>query len=170
MTFRWGQFMAEKRSIIIVDDEDEVRNILKEVFEMSGYNVFAAPNGLKLIAMLRAEKIDVVLLDINMPWISGYEICRSIKKDERLKKIKSNVIIKRFRKLRSLFSDSQVKFALVSVDLDKGHGMVEGWYKQYHPVFPLLHDSSFKICKNIHLISPSPSFSVCTSTLLNCLT
>ena len=47
-----------------------------------------AENGLRLIAMLRSEAIDVVLLDINMPWLSGYQICKSIKNDHNLKHIK----------------------------------------------------------------------------------
>lgn len=79
---------GNKPSVIIVDDEDEVRNLLKEAFELNGYKVFMAANGLKLIAMLRVEEIDVVLLDINMPWLSGTDICKSIKKDPNLRHIK----------------------------------------------------------------------------------
>ncbi len=77
-----------KPSIIIVDDDDDIRDILEDTFSRLGYQVSVVENGLKLIALLRTEKIDAVLLDINMPWLSGLQICKSIKKDQRLKHIK----------------------------------------------------------------------------------
>jgi CheY-like chemotaxis protein len=80
--------IAKKANIIVVDDDDDIRDILQETFTKLGYQVMVAENGLKLIAILRSEPIDAVLLDINMPWLSGLQICRSIKKDKRLSHIK----------------------------------------------------------------------------------
>ena len=79
---------AAKKSIVIVDDEDDIRQLLKEAFTKNGFQVYLAENGLRLIAMLKSEQIDAILLDINMPWLSGYQICKSIKNDKNLKKIK----------------------------------------------------------------------------------
>lgn len=77
-----------KRTVVIVDDENSILDLLKKAFEQAGFNVLLAENGLKLVAMLRTEHIDAVLLDINMPWISGEQICKSIKHDDELKSIK----------------------------------------------------------------------------------
>ncbi|HMA99524.1 MAG TPA: response regulator [Spirochaetota bacterium] len=74
----------KRKTVVIVDDEDDVRQLLNEAFKKEGYNVYLAENGLKLIAILRAEKVDAVLLDINLPWLSGYQICKSIKNDQKL--------------------------------------------------------------------------------------
>lgn len=79
---------SDAKTIVIVDDEDDIRYLLREALLKQGYEVFVAENGLRLIAILRSEKIDAVLLDINMPWLSGYQICRSIKNDPHLRHIK----------------------------------------------------------------------------------
>jgi DNA-binding response OmpR family regulator len=78
----------QKKTVVIVDDENAILELLKKAFEKAGYHVLLAENGLKLVAMLRTQPIDVVLLDINMPWISGEQICKSIKNDDELKTIK----------------------------------------------------------------------------------
>jgi len=77
-----------QHSIVIVDDDDDLRKILKESFTNAGYKVYLAENGLRLIALLQSEEIHAVLLDINMPWLSGYQICKSIKSDKKLNNLK----------------------------------------------------------------------------------
>jgi DNA-binding response OmpR family regulator len=79
---------AKKKNIVIVDDEDDIRSLLKEAFSKNGYNVYLAENGLRLVAILRSQDVNAVLLDINMPWLSGFQLCKSIKNDSKLKHIK----------------------------------------------------------------------------------
>ena len=80
--------IKKTKKIAIVDDEEDVRFLLREALTKEKYNVYVAENGLKLISVLRSENIDCILLDVNMPWLSGFQICKSIKNDENLKHIK----------------------------------------------------------------------------------
>jgi CheY-like chemotaxis protein len=75
-------------TLMIVDDDDEIRKILEKGCTQAGYRVLLADNGLRLVSTLRSEKVDVVLLDINMPWVSGVEVGKAIKRDPGLKQIK----------------------------------------------------------------------------------
>ena len=76
------------KGIVIVDDETNIRSLLEETFETEGYNVYVAESGLRLVSILRSKPVDIILLDINMPWLSGLQICKSIKKDKSFKHIK----------------------------------------------------------------------------------
>ena len=76
------------RTLMIVDDDDKVCQVLKKGFEHAGYRVLVADNGLKLVATLRTDPVDAVLLDINMPWVSGLQVGRAIKADPGLAHIK----------------------------------------------------------------------------------
>jgi CheY-like chemotaxis protein len=68
-------------SLLIVDDEDALRHILRTAFTRKGYSVTSAGNGLEAIEILDdpAHKVDAVLLDINMPGASGVEVLKAIK-------------------------------------------------------------------------------------------
>ena len=71
--------------ILIVDDELEVCNALQMFLSFKGYECEIAHTGGEALAALRSQKIDVVLLDIIMPGINGFETCRTIKNDALLK-------------------------------------------------------------------------------------
>lgn len=74
--------------IVIVDDHENIRYLLKNVLEKEGYEVFVVENGLRLSVLLKRMNIDLILLDINLPWMSGIKICRSIINDKNLKNVK----------------------------------------------------------------------------------
>jgi DNA-binding response OmpR family regulator len=76
-----------KRKIIIVDDDREVREMLKMALELEGYEVSQAANGLRLISTLHVDRPDLILLDVVMSWINGFELCRAVKKNEEFKDI-----------------------------------------------------------------------------------
>ncbi len=76
-----------KRKIIIVDDDRDTREMLTLAFELEGYEVSQAANGLRLISSLHVDKPDLIVLDVMMSWIDGFELCRSIKKNEEFKDI-----------------------------------------------------------------------------------
>ncbi|MCX8093120.1 MAG: response regulator [Candidatus Goldbacteria bacterium] len=83
--------MEQKKKIhlYIVDDEPGVCNLIKVLFTEFGYEVSVANSGQILLEQLNKEDLpDIILLDIMMPEMSGYDICKKIKSDERLKKIK----------------------------------------------------------------------------------
>jgi len=76
-----------KRKIIIVDDDRETRDMMKMALELEGYEVSTAANGLRLISTLHVDRPDLILLDVMMSWIDGYELCRAVKKNEEFKDI-----------------------------------------------------------------------------------
>jgi DNA-binding response OmpR family regulator len=76
-----------KRKIIIVDDDREVREMLKMALELEGYDVSLAANGLRLISSLHVDRPDLILLDVVMSWINGFELCRAVKKNEEFRDI-----------------------------------------------------------------------------------
>src|SRR3954463_7907612 len=76
-----------RKKIIIVDDDRETREMLKMALELEGYEVRQAANGLRLLSSLHVDRPDLILLDVMMSWIDGFELCRSIKKNPVLSSI-----------------------------------------------------------------------------------
>ncbi len=68
--------------VILVEDDRETREMLTGLLQLEGFEVFPAANGLKLIAMLHAERPDLIILDVNLSWVDGFELCRSVKQNE----------------------------------------------------------------------------------------
>jgi DNA-binding response OmpR family regulator len=67
--------------VIIVDDDRETREMLQMLLELEGFEVKLAANGLRLISTLHVDKPDIILLDVMMSWIDGFELCQAIKKN-----------------------------------------------------------------------------------------
>jgi|UniRef100_UPI003783DDB3 DNA-binding response OmpR family regulator len=71
--------------ILIAEDDDHTRDALREVLTMEGHEVIAASDGLQAVDFFRAESPDFVCLDVMMPGLNGYEVCRQIRKhDEKV--------------------------------------------------------------------------------------
>jgi CheY-like chemotaxis protein len=77
--------MKEKVNILVVDDEPDIRLITVRVLGSAGYSVEEAETGKECIDMARKKAPDLVLLDVMLPDMDGYEVCRRIKADEALK-------------------------------------------------------------------------------------
>ena len=69
--------------VLVVDDQDANRRLLEAVLSPRGYRVVTADSGEAALRLLDADPPDVVLLDILMPGIDGYEVCRRIRADPR---------------------------------------------------------------------------------------
>ncbi len=72
---------AKKPRVIIVDDDRDTREMLTLALELEGFDVGQAANGLRLISAMHVDRPDVILLDVMMSWIDGFELCRAIKKN-----------------------------------------------------------------------------------------
>ncbi len=83
---------GNKKKIVIVEDSQKISFVLKEVLESENYEVFWANNGIEGIRLIRREKPDLVLLDLLLPKISGYEVCSMVKRDNNLRHIPILVI------------------------------------------------------------------------------
>jgi len=66
-------------SILVVDDSDLLRNILREELEAEGYRVSVAETGEKALTLARDVRPDLILLDVMLPEMDGYEVCRQLK-------------------------------------------------------------------------------------------
>ncbi len=71
-----------KETILLVDDNPINLQVLFETFKESGYKLIAAKDGEKALAMAQSAHPDLILLDIMMPGMDGYEVCRRLKADE----------------------------------------------------------------------------------------
>ena len=71
--------------ILVADDDDNFRSLIVEILTAAGYSVTAEVNGLLAWERLQAEGADVVVLDINMPEMDGFEVLRHIRTDDRFK-------------------------------------------------------------------------------------
>ncbi len=71
--------MKKNASIFVVDDEEEVRNLLKILLEDEGYDVETAVDGDDAIAKLEKRGYDLLLLDIKMPLISGFDVLKFVR-------------------------------------------------------------------------------------------
>jgi two-component system, OmpR family, KDP operon response regulator KdpE len=67
------------KRILVVDDEPQIRRIMRSAIAAKGYEVMEAECGEDALKLVRAEKFDLVLLDINMPGITGIEVCREVR-------------------------------------------------------------------------------------------
>ncbi len=76
-----------KRTILIVDDEEDVLDLLQLVFETSGFAVRRAATGKSAVSIAYEEPPDVVLLDVMMPEMDGWQVLRTLKADERTRQV-----------------------------------------------------------------------------------
>ena len=75
--------MAKK--VLVCDDEPYIVESVSYVVRKAGYEVVIAEDGLEALNAVKREKPDLVFLDIMMPKISGYEVCRQLKEDPATK-------------------------------------------------------------------------------------
>jgi two-component system cell cycle response regulator DivK len=77
------------KRILVVEDQEDLRGVLRDLFTSSGYFVIEAVDGAAGVARAKSDRPDIILMDIQMPIIDGYEATRQIKADPNLA---SNII------------------------------------------------------------------------------
>lgn len=80
------------KRILVVDDEEDIRMVVKDVLENSGFSVYTVPGGKEALNVLKKEKFDLVLIDFFMPEMSGRELLKKIREDQNLKQTKCAMI------------------------------------------------------------------------------
>lgn len=77
--FRELKKSIDSKCILVVDDDEVMRSALKRILEAENYKVILAEDGLELSKILENTRLDLIMLDVNLPWVDGYELCRIIK-------------------------------------------------------------------------------------------
>lgn len=67
------------KQILVVDDEPDIRQLIALILESAGYRVYQASRGQEGLALLQQHDVNLVILDIMMPELDGWEVCRQIK-------------------------------------------------------------------------------------------
>ena len=77
--------MQNRSRVLCVDDERLNRAIVRDMLDAASFQVLEAENGEEALKILEDHAVDVILLDINMPGIDGFEVCRRIKANQNYK-------------------------------------------------------------------------------------
>ncbi|MFH1442229.1 MAG: response regulator [Candidatus Omnitrophota bacterium] len=77
----------DKEKILIVEDEVALSEMIKLRLEKNGYEVISAFDGVQALEMARQQNPSLIILDLMLPKIDGYKVCRMLKFDEKYKKI-----------------------------------------------------------------------------------
>lgn len=73
--------MSETSGILIVDDNSEIREVINILLSGEGYEVSEAGNGAEALEKIRQEEYDLIILDVMMPGLNGYQTCMEIRKN-----------------------------------------------------------------------------------------
>jgi two-component system, OmpR family, aerobic respiration control protein ArcA len=86
-SFRELKNKQNPKTILVIEDDETMRNALKRIFETDGMAVKTAADGTQLALVLDDNPIDLIILDIGLPWINGLELAKLLKEHEDLKHI-----------------------------------------------------------------------------------
>jgi DNA-binding response OmpR family regulator len=72
------------KTILVVDDEPKIIQLVRDYLERAGFRVLTAPNGKTALALARSEKPDMVILDLGLPEMDGLDVTRTLRKDSNI--------------------------------------------------------------------------------------
>ena len=72
------------KRVLVVDDEQNIVDILRFNLEREGYEVITAANGLEGLSLARSRDPDLILLDVMMPEMDGFQVCRELRREDKL--------------------------------------------------------------------------------------
>jgi len=85
--------MAASAKILVVDDDPDMREALQIILESGGYTVVMAEDGEKCLSKLKEEQPDLLILDLLMPRMDGFEVCKALKDPRYAKYARMPIII-----------------------------------------------------------------------------
>lgn len=69
--------------ILVVDDQPQLLESIQMTLELAGYGVYTASTGVEALTVLQAQLIDLIITDIEMPQLDGYQLCRRVRADDQ---------------------------------------------------------------------------------------
>lgn len=99
-------------NILLIEDDKIVREIITNLLELKGYSVYSANNGKQALVLIDKLEPDLVITDLMMPVVDGFELINAINKNKYLKKIPI-VILTGTTNHDDLFNERNLKFDLI---------------------------------------------------------
>lgn len=106
--------------VLIIEDDQNLRDIYREEFETEGFSVTVAVDGEEGLQKISELRPDIILLDILMPKMTGFDVLTKIKKDEQLKSIPVLVLTNLYTDTYDLVKNWGAAFVLMKVDHTPG--------------------------------------------------
>lgn len=72
---------GERATLLVVDDEEPLADMLVDALGFAGYDVAVAHTGMRALTLVRSTAPDLVVLDVNLPDLDGFEVCRRLRRD-----------------------------------------------------------------------------------------
>jgi len=91
--------IISQKKILVVDDDKAVSTLLAGLLPNSGYKVIVARDGLEAMVQVKKNIPDLIILDVMMPGINGYDVCNNLKFDEKYKHIPIIILTSREQEL-----------------------------------------------------------------------
>ena len=91
--------LPKLKKILVVDDDRSITTMLESLLSAAGYTVLVAYDGLDAMVKVKSHLPDVIILDVMMPEINGYDVCSNLKFDEQYKHIPIIVLTSREQEL-----------------------------------------------------------------------
>ncbi|MNJ93318.1 Aerobic respiration control protein ArcA [compost metagenome] len=85
--FREAKKKLDPKIILVIEDDETMRMALKRILESEGYVLKLAADATELSTVLDDQPVDLILLDVGLPWINGFELAQLLKDHKDLKKI-----------------------------------------------------------------------------------
>lgn len=85
--FREAKKKLDPKIILVIEDDETMRLALKRILESEGYVTKLAADGTELSTALDDHPVDLILMDVGLPWINGFELAQLLKEHKDLKKI-----------------------------------------------------------------------------------
>lgn len=112
-------------NVLIIEDEESLRDVYKEEFESEGFTVDTAADGAIGIERLSTSSPDIVILDILMPKMSGFDVLKHIKENPGNKKIPVIVLTNLYTDTRDLIKNWGATMVLLKVNYTPGELVVK---------------------------------------------
>ena len=74
--------------ILVVDDELSIKKLIRATIEGENYTIYEAGDGIEALYSVKTLQPDLIILDVMMPGMSGYEVCKTVKSDPQISKTK----------------------------------------------------------------------------------
>ncbi|HVT43855.1 MAG TPA: response regulator [Thermoanaerobaculia bacterium] len=122
---------AQQQCVLVVDDDDSIRRMIATALERRGYSLCEARNGKEALEEMRLGSTDLVVLDLMMPEISGWDVLAERDRDPRLRRIPVIVITaNRSPQLAHAVSSNICALLPKPFDLDALYALVEACLEQ----------------------------------------